>query len=842
MRSASAILARESGVIRLRRLQRGVALLGAVVILAFAGSSAYDAWRSYHYALIATDREIGNMAKALAEQTAWTLRTVDLLLLDTARWYENVPEGTAAAAVDAALAARIAGVTPVSQMTIVAADGQQRHRAHELPVPMLNVADRSYFVAQRDSTADELFISEPLVARTDGGTAVVLTRRLEDSSRHFAGIVTARVDLDDLSQLYRAVNIDLGTAIALIQDDGTLLARNPRKPPAVGGRFPSLAAAPVGPFARVADPLDGSTSFIAVAPIRSTHLKIAVTRDAAIALQPWREETERVAVRTLILSLLGALTLAMLVRQLGRVAAGEHALRESEERYALAMEGANEGHWDWDIRSDRLFLSPRMKVLDGLAADSDVASRSEWRRKIRIHPDDQPRFEAALREHFAGRSQRFECEYRVLPPGGGWHWLLARGRCLFDAAGEPARFVGSAIDITEQKQSQLDKEKLESQLRQSQKMEAIGTLAGGIAHDFNNILGAIMGYGELALQRSAEDSDLRRYLDNVMHATERAKKLVERILAFSRSGMGNQVEFNAQAVVAETLELLEASLPEGIRLQKNLVADTAAVSGDPTDLHQITMNLCTNAIQAMPGGGVLGVALVRSELTDTRMLARGSLSPGAYVRLIVSDTGNGIPLAILERIFDPFFTTKGVGQGTGLGLSLVHGIVHDLGGAIDVASTTGEGTQFDVWLPVAAEMPMPTREPSQTLPLGEGQTVMIVDDERALVALAEESIAQLGYEPVGFDSSVAALRAYRDAPDRFDAVVTDESMPDLSGTELAREIRRLRPSIPIILMSGHGSLELSQRGTQIGINELLLKPLHSRNLAESLARVFGSPT
>jgi PAS domain S-box-containing protein len=842
MRSASATLARESGVIRLRRLQRGVALLGAVVILAFAGSSAYDAWRSYHYALIATDREIGNMAKALAEQTAWTLRTVDLLLLDTARWYENVPEGTPAATVDAALAARIAGVTPVSQMTIVAADGQQRHRAHELPVPMLNVADRSYFMAQRDSAADQLFISEPLVARTDGGTAVVLARRLEDSSRHFAGIVTARVDLDDLSQLYRAVNTDVGTAIALIQDDGTLLARNPRKPPAVGGRFPSLAAAPVGPFARIADPLGGSTSFIAVAPVRSTHLKIAVTRDAAIALQPWREETERVGVRTLILSLLGALTLAMLVRQLGRVAAGEHALRESEERYALAMEGANEGHWDWDIRSDRLFLSPRMKVLDGLAVDSDVASRSEWRRQIQIHPDDQPRFEASILEHFARRSQRFECEYRVRPPNGSWHWLLARGRCLFDAAGEPARFVGSAIDITEQKQSQLDKEKLESQLRQSQKMEAIGTLAGGIAHDFNNILGAILGYSELALQRSAEDSDLRRYLDNVMHATERAKKLVERILAFSRSGLGNQVQFNAQAVVAETLELLEASLPGGIQLQKELAADTAAVSGDPTDLHQITMNLCTNAIQAMPGGGVLRVALVRSELPEQRLLARGSLSPGAYVRLIVSDTGSGIPPAILERIFDPFFTTKGVGQGTGLGLSLVHGIVQDLGGAIDVASTTGQGTQFDVWLPVAAEMPMPAREPSQRLPLGGGQTVMIVDDERALVALAEESIAQLGYEPVGFDSSVAALRAYRDAPDRFDAVVTDESMPDLSGTELAREIRRLRPSIPIILMSGHGSLELSQRGTQIGINDLLLKPLHSRNLAESLARVFGSPT
>jgi PAS domain S-box-containing protein len=841
MRSASGTLARESGAIRLRRLQHGVTLLGAVVILAFAASSAYDAWRSYRYALIATDREIGNMAKALAEQTAWTLQTVDLLLLDTARWYESVPEGTPTAAVDGALAARVAGVTPVSQMMIVAADGQQLHRARALPVPLLNVADRSYFVVQRDSSADQLFISEPLVARTDGRTAVVLSRRFEDSLHRFAGIVTARVDLDDLSQLYRAVNVDGGTAIALIQDDGTLLARNPRKSSSVGGRFPSLASAPAGPFARLADPVDGNTSFIAVAQIRSTHLRIAVTRDAAVALQPWRDETERVGLRTLILSLLAALTITMLVRQLGRVTAGERALRESEERYALAMEGANEGHWDWDIGSDRLFLSPRMKVLGGLAADSDVASRSEWRSKTQMHPDDQPRFEAAMREHFEGRSQRFECEYRVRPPDGSWRWLLTRGRCLLDAAGEPARFVGSAIDITEQKQSQLDKEKLESQLRQSQKMEAIGTLAGGIAHDFNNILGAILGYSELALQRSAENSDLRRYLDNVMHAAERAKKLVERILAFSRSGLGNQVQFNAQAVVAETLELLEASLPGGIQLQKNLAADTAGVSGDPTDLHQITMNLCTNAIQAMPAGGVLSVALVRDELPEQRVLARGTLSAGAYVRLIVGDTGGGIPPAILERIFDPFFTTKGVGQGTGLGLSLVHGIVNDLGGAIDVTSTTGEGTRFDVWLPVAAEIPVPTREPSQTLPLGRGQTVMIVDDERALVAIAEESIAQLGYEPVGFDSSVAALRAYRDSPDRFDAVVTDESMPDLSGTELAHEIRLLRPSIPIILMSGHGSLELSQRGTQIGVNELLLKPVHSRNLAEALARVFGPP-
>jgi CheY-like chemotaxis protein len=179
-----------------------------------------------------------------------------------------------------------------------------------------------------------------------------------------------------------------------------------------------------------------------------------------------------------------------------------------------------------------------------------------------------------------------------------------------------------------------------------------------------------------------------------------------------------------------------------------------------------------------------------------------------------------------------------VGQGTGLGLSLVHGIVNDLGGAIDVVSTPGAGTRFEIWLPTRGEMRVPTREPTHVLPLGDGQLIMVIDDERALVALAEEATAQLGYEPIGFESSAAALRSFQAAPERFDAVITDESMPGLSGTELTAEIRKLRPQIPVILMTGHGSVELSQRAAQLGVHEILLKPLHSRDLAEALARVL----
>jgi PAS domain S-box-containing protein len=828
----------DTGSIRFKRLRLGVVVFGVLFILAFAGSSAYDAAGSYRNTLAATDREIGNVANALAEQTSWTLQAVDLLLLDTARWYVSEQQTIPSERLDAALGLRTAGVHQVRLVTIVDSRGFQLLRSHGSPSPAVNVSDRSYFIAQRDGIAQGMFMSEPLVTRSEGRAGVVLSRRLDDERGNFAGVVTAVVDLEELNQLYRAVNVGMGFAIQLLRDDGTLLVRNPSAPDAVGRQFPALARAADGTASRFVNPIDGQPDFIAVAPVGNTRLRIAVTRESAFALQPWRSETIRVAARTLILALLGALIIVALLRQLRRVAAGERALRESEQRYALVMEGANEGHWDWDIHADRMFLSPKMKMLGGQPADGEIGSRGSWLAQLVIHPDDRPRFEAALKNHFEGLTPQYECEYRVRQPDGSWRWLSARGRCLSGPRGDAYRFVGSAIDITAQKTAQIAKEQLEVQLRQSQKMEAIGTLAGGIAHDFNNILGAILGYGELALQHEAAQSELRRYLDNIMHATERAKLLVERILGFSRSGLGDRVPVNVQSVLVEVLELLPASLPTDISLQSRLDAGDAAVIGDATYLHQVAMNLCTNAIQAMEPGGVLSVVLERAEVADPAILSRGSLARGPYVRLAVSDTGTGISAAVLERMFDPFYTTKDVGEGTGLGLSLVDGIVTDLGGAIDVTSTVGVGTRFEIWLPIAGESAIPAIEVPGALPQGSGETVMIVDDERPLVALAEEIIASLGYEPVGFDSSGAALEAFRADPDRFDLVLTDESMPELLGTDLAQAIRRLRPDIPIILMTGYGGTQLASRSADIGLSDVLRKPLHRRDLADSLARTL----
>jgi len=424
-------------------------------------------------------------------------------------------------------------------------------------------------------------------------------------------------------------------------------------------------------------------------------------------------------------------------------------------------------------------------------------------------------------------------------------WLHSRAKVFNDERGAPARLTGSLTDITERKLAEQEqrarereREDLQRRLQQAAKMEAIGRLAGGIAHDFNNILGGILGYGELAQGHLDQGGAVRRCVDQMMLAGARGKGLVERILAFSRSGLGERVPVHVQSVVEETLEILAASLAPDVRLESRLEAGDTAVMGDATQLHQVAMNLCTNALQAMQHGGVLTVVLDRVAVPERRSLSHGTLSAGLYVRLSVSDTGSGIAPAVLERMFDPFFTTKRAGDGTGLGLSLVHGIVAEFGGAIDVATQPGAGTTFTVWLAAAGETARILMEPAGDLPRGNGEAVMIVDDQSSLVALAEETIAALGYEPAGFRSSVAALQAFRAAPRRFDLVLTDETMPDMSGVDLAREIRRMRPELPIVLMSGYSGAQLAERAQATGVAEVLRKPLVRRDIAEALARAL----
>jgi PAS domain S-box-containing protein len=527
------------------------------------------------------------------------------------------------------------------------------------------------------------------------------------------------------------------------------------------------------------------------------------------------------------------------VRDIDEQKRTEEALRLSEERYQLAVAGSNEGLWDWDLKTDMIFQSARAQELMFAQAGEPLRSRAEWLSIGEYHPEDLPKVQRAIVSHLSGKSPTYTIEFRLRHYTGHWHWYRQRGIAVRDETGRAYRMAGSIEDITTRKDAEAARENLEGQLRQAQKLEAIGTLAGGIAHDFNNILSAILGYGELAAKDAPEGSAQRRHIDAAMNAGLRAKSLVERILAFSRSGMGERVPVHVQSVVAEALDGIAASLPAGVRLMRTLRAGDAGVLGDPTQIHQVVMNLCANAVQAIRTEGTITVTADVQDIDAPRVVDTSTLPAGTYLRLEVSDNGSGIEPQVLERIFDPFFTTKEVGVGTGLGLSLVHGIVTDLGGGIAVQSRVGEGSVFTVYLPSRHYVAAPAAA-IEAPPPGNGECVLLVDDEEALVRLGEETLAALGYEPVGFSSSVAALAALRADPGRFDLVLTDEAMPGLTGSELAAEIRLLRPTLPIVLMSGFVTPALLARAREAGVADVLAKPLVSRDIARSLAAALRS--
>ncbi len=394
-----------------------------------------------------------------------------------------------------------------------------------------------------------------------------------------------------------------------------------------------------------------------------------------------------------------------------------------------------------------------------------------------------------------------------------------------------------ASDITELKSLEAEKMQFEEKLRQSQKMEAIGTLAGGIAHDFNNILSAIIGYAELALLDAEKQSPLYHDLQGVLQAGSRAKDLVKQILTFSRQVLQECKPIQIKPIAKEVLKFIRASLPTTIEIQQEIQSD-ALIMADPTQIHQVVMNLCTNAEHAMrEKGGVLGMKLVEVILRREDMDDHLELNPGTYLELTVSDTGHGISAHILNRIFDPFFTTKKTGEGTGMGLSVVHGIVRSCGGTIKAISEPDKGTTFSAYFPVidrqlehetAAEKPIPTGN----------ERILFVDDEPALANIGKQTLETLGYDVQTRTSSIEALELFKAQQDRFDLVITDMTMPNMTGEDLAQELMRIKPSIPIILCTGFSAKIDDRKASAMGIRAFVLKPMVLREIATTIRQVL----
>jgi two-component system, cell cycle sensor histidine kinase and response regulator CckA len=405
-----------------------------------------------------------------------------------------------------------------------------------------------------------------------------------------------------------------------------------------------------------------------------------------------------------------------------------------------------------------------------------------------------------------------------------------------------ARFV----PFSHQNQTQLlflmtdvtDRKRAEEALRQGQKLESIGTLAGGIAHDFNNVLGGIMGYGEMSLKYAEKDSKLEKNLLKILKATDRAKHLIEQILTFSRKTDSKMTITAVRPIIREVLDLLRASIPSSVIIDSNLDKNTKPILADPTKIHEAILNLATNAVHAMNRKGTLTIKLYAKSLDQKLYGQVGEIAPGEYTAIEVADTGCGMDPTTLVKAFEPFFTTKPVGEGTGMGLSVVLGVVQSIGGDIQIQSEVGKGTTFTLYLPVVEESPTEASDAESLAQLTGTERILFVDDEQMLIEMGEDMLTSLGYKVTCISNSLEALQFVREKGNDIDVLITDQTMPGMTGIELAKEVMKIRNGLPIILCTGFSSELNPERAMAIGVDHVVMKPFRINEIGRAIRAVM----
>lgn len=514
------------------------------------------------------------------------------------------------------------------------------------------------------------------------------------------------------------------------------------------------------------------------------------------------------------------------------------SLKEREEQFQQLSEHIHEVFWlSSPDRHHIFYVSPAYEAIWGRSCQSLYDNPLTFQDSI--HPDDRPQI---LQTFPCQLQAEWVHEYRIIRPDNTIRWIGERAFPIRNADNHVYRLAGLWEDITGRKEAEASLRDAEQKLHQSQKMEAIGTLAGGIAHDFNNILAAILGYSELATVRYHEDGEKTlSYLHEIQLAGKRAKHLVQQILAFSRQQEPERKPIRLCPLIEEGLQLLRASLPTTITIVQDLQTNHMILA-DSTQIHQILFNLCANAEHAMrEHGGTLTITVTELHVTPDLADRHQGLQIGPHLRLTIQDTGHGIPALIMPKIFDPYFTTKNIGEGTGLGLAVIHGIVTSHGGTISILSQEGKGTTVEIFFPQVFEHPTPQLTPDNPI-IGGTETILFIDDEELLARLGEEWLARLGYTPIVRTSSIEALALYRQNPMRFDLVVTDQTMPNMSGERLAQELLKLRPDLPIILCTGFSHTMSPDKATALGIRDFLMKPLTYHDLGHAIRKILDGQT
>ena len=504
----------------------------------------------------------------------------------------------------------------------------------------------------------------------------------------------------------------------------------------------------------------------------------------------------------------------------------EDALRNSEEQLKSFLNSNPNPVVVYNSQGHPLFLNPAFTKIFGWTMEELEG------KKIPFVPPDQMLITNEKIQQLFQSHKTISFNTRRLTKNGDIRDVLISASEIKGAEKEAAGMVVNLVDITEAKE-------LESKFQAVQRIESLGILAGGIAHDFNNILASIIGYTELALDKTKKGTQQREHLQEVLIASNRAADLVKQILTFSRQANQEQKPVQAKLIVKEALKLLRASIPSTIAIEQKIQSN-ALLMGDATQIHQVVMNLCTNASHSMKDkGGVLTVNLSDAELDSEFISIHSDLSPGSYILLTITDTGHGMPPEILEKIFDPFFTTKEKGEGTGMGLSVVHGIVHSHGGTIYAYSEPGKGSTFKVFFPAIESLLTSGGKIDILIPTGT-ERILFIDDEPAIVRMGKQILESIGYEVVTRTSSIEALEYFKARPNNFDLVVTDMTMPKMTGDVLASKLMKIKPNIPVILCTGFSARIDEKKAMSMGIRAFVSKPILKRDIAETIRKVLDS--
>lgn len=539
------------------------------------------------------------------------------------------------------------------------------------------------------------------------------------------------------------------------------------------------------------------------------------------------------------INLAGEAYLQVIIRDITDWKNAEKALRESEFRFRSFFNTSPEGILLIDFQGTILDVNKAFLQESGYTL-AETAGRHV---KEFIAPVDQARVVDAMVELKSGLSQNTPLRFSYLAKDGTLVPVAVKGWLVVDEKSIPL-YLGVFIrNLTMELALAEEKSVLEKQVIHAQKTEAIGTLAGGIAHDFNNILGGIIGFTELALYRepASVDPKMREYLERVLEGGNRAKDLVQQILRFSRHSNTVMEPIRLVPLIKESIRLLRSTLPTTISIEQRLTPVSDRIFGDATQMHQVVMNLATNAYHAMrKTGGLLTIVLDTVSLNEPRQYMSMTIPPGEYVQLQVHDTGSGMPPAVLERIFAPYFTTKKVNEGTGLGMAVVMGIVKNHQGLIEIETRPGKGTRFAVYLPLTHNDAADHGAVPRNLPLGRGQRVLIVDDEAFFLEVIAESLKLLGYRVTASQSSHAILKTFKDHPEDYDLLITDQTMPGMTGVQLAQEIRKINKTMPIILCTGYSEIVSEYSAAYYGITSFLMKPVNIHDLARAVDAVLAS--